>query len=69
MLDLAFHKGKALLEAGCVFSEFGTRRRRSYAAQDLVMQGLVRAAREVNESGNLNGTSNVRTASFVVCLS
>ena len=68
MLDLAFQKGKTFLEAGCVFSEFGTRRRRSYAAQDLVMQGLIRATREVSESGNLNGTSNVRATSFVVCL-
>ncbi|KAF8638189.1 hypothetical protein AX17_002386 [Amanita inopinata Kibby_2008] len=59
---LAFQKGKTLIEAGCSFSEFGTRRRRSYAAQDAVMQGLVRATKETAGGGALSGTSNVHLA-------
>ncbi|KAK2463479.1 hypothetical protein APHAL10511_004565 [Amanita phalloides] len=59
--DLAFQKGKTLFEAGCVISEFGTRRRRSYAAQDLVIAGLIRAAKE-GISGSLHGTSNLHLA-------
>lgn len=61
-LELAKHKGTVLLNHGCKFSEFGTRRRRSFKNQDIVMQGLVESAR-VRESTELNpsflGTSNV----------
>jgi nicotinate phosphoribosyltransferase len=65
--ELAFNKGHALLEGGCVFSEFGTRRRRDYHTHDLVMQGLVQAQKEYTASGNeaggkLTGTSNVHFA-------
>ncbi|KAM6504411.1 nicotinate phosphoribosyltransferase [Amanita muscaria] len=59
--DLAFQKGKTILEAGCSFSEFGTRRRRSYTTQDIVMQGLMRAS-NVCKTGTFNGTSNVHLA-------
>ncbi|KAF8622569.1 hypothetical protein AX15_006917 [Amanita polypyramis BW_CC] len=59
--ELAFQKAKTLLEAGCVFSEFGTRRRRSYIAQDVVMQGLIRAAEEASIPGAIT-TSNVHLA-------
>lgn len=55
-------RGKAmrLIEAGCVFSDFGTRRRASFEAQDT----LVRAMKECNDSavdgaGRFCGTSNV----------
>lgn len=58
--DLAYQKGKALLEAGCAFSEFGTRRRRSFHTQDLVVKALVKASRDTPNSGKLTGTSNVR---------
>ncbi|EEB08163.1 nicotinate phosphoribosyltransferase [Schizosaccharomyces japonicus yFS275] len=58
-LDKAFDKGKRLIENGCVFSEFGTRRRRDVHTQDLVMQGLVKARQEVNGAGAFSGTSNV----------
>ncbi|KAJ7284818.1 Quinolinate phosphoribosyl transferase [Mycena rebaudengoi] len=59
---LAYDKGRALLEADCVFSEFGTRRRRSYETQDIVIKGLVRASQDVQSNGKLSGTSNVHFA-------
>lgn len=60
--ELAFDKGKTLLEAGCPVSEFGTRRRRSFRTQDLVVRAFVRATIEItNTVGRFNGTSNVRS--------
>lgn len=61
----AFDKGMRLLEAGCVFSEFGTRRRRDYHTQALVFRGLTKAAKEAEKRGlpgKLSGTSNVHLA-------
>ncbi|KAJ5707929.1 Nicotinate phosphoribosyltransferase [Penicillium malachiteum] len=63
--EKAFRKGSTLLENGCVFSEFGTRRRRDYHTQDIVMKGLTRAAEEGRKNGwkgALTGTSNVHFA-------
>ncbi|EFE44392.1 hypothetical protein TRV_00807 [Trichophyton verrucosum HKI 0517] len=63
--EKAFRKGCALLENGCIFSEFGTRRRRDYHTQNLVMEGLTRAAKKGAEEGfkgKLAGTSNVHFA-------
>ncbi|KAF8962685.1 nicotinate phosphoribosyltransferase [Flammula alnicola] len=59
--EIAYSKGKTLLEAGCHFSEFGTRRRRSFRAQDIVVQALVRASHDIG-TGGLSGTSNVHLA-------
>lgn len=64
-VEKAYNKGTALLEGGCIFSEFGSRRRRDYHTQDLVLQGLCRAADEgakAGWSGKLSGTSNVHFA-------
>jgi Nicotinate phosphoribosyltransferase (NAPRTase) N-terminal domain/Nicotinate phosphoribosyltransferase (NAPRTase) family len=59
----AYGKGVTLLENGCIFSEFGSRRRRDYHTHDLVMKGLTRAAADKKESpGKLSGTSNVHFA-------
>lgn len=63
--ERAFEKGQTLLEAGCTFSEFGTRRRRDYHTQALVFRGLVRASKQAEArglSGKLSGTSNVHLA-------
>ena len=63
--EQAYEKGAKLLNNGCMFSEFGTRRRRDYHTHDLVMKGLTRAARLSEEqkwSGKLTGTSNVHMA-------
>lgn len=63
--EQAYDKGIRLMERGCVFSEFGTRRRRDYRTQDLVMRGLTRAASTASErgwKGKMGGTSNVHFA-------
>ncbi|CAZ79944.1 unnamed protein product [Tuber melanosporum] len=64
--EKAFAKGMQLLENGCLLSEFGTRRRRSYHTQELVLNGLVRAMAHYEKSGGrkgkLSGTSNVHFA-------
>jgi nicotinic acid phosphoribosyltransferase len=45
------------------FSEFGTRRRRSFQVQDLVLRGLIEGHEELKAKGGkhgvLTGTSNV----------
>lgn len=64
-VEKAYQKGRALLEGGCIVSEFGSRRRRDYHTQDLVLQGLRRAADEGQKAGwpgKLTGTSNVHFA-------
>jgi nicotinate phosphoribosyltransferase len=62
-LEKAKAKGLRLIKAGCVFSEFGSRRRRDYHTQDLVNKGLAEAAKESKEEpGKLSGTSNVHFA-------
>ncbi|KAI1384213.1 nicotinate phosphoribosyltransferase [Hypoxylon trugodes] len=61
----AYEKGIRLLEAGCIFSEFGTRRRRDYHTQALVFRGLVKSSKEGEKRGlpgTLSGTSNVHLA-------
>ena len=63
--ERAYDKGRKLLSHGCTFSEFGSRRRRDYHTQDLVLQGLRRAAADAQErswKGKLSGTSNVHFA-------
>lgn len=63
--DKAFEKGIKLLEAGCVASEFGTRRRRDYHTQALVFRGFVKASKAGQERGlpgKISGTSNVHLA-------
>jgi nicotinate phosphoribosyltransferase len=63
--DMAYEKGMRLLESGCVFSEFGTRRRRDYHTQALVIRGLLRARRDGEKRGfpgKISGSSNVHLA-------
>ncbi|KAI5301850.1 nicotinate phosphoribosyltransferase [Ascosphaera pollenicola] len=63
--EKAYQKGVELLQNGCVFSEFGSRRRRDYHTHDTVMKGLCRAAEEGKEKGwpgKFLGTSNVHFA-------
>lgn len=61
----AEEKALTLLSFGCAFSEFGTRRRRSFKSQELVMRGLVagdvkfQSSSSANVSAGLRGTSNV----------
>lgn len=55
----AYSKGKILAESDCIISEFGTRRRRSYRTQDLVVDELIKAYKNTPGRGRLAGTSNV----------
>ncbi len=57
--EQAYEKGLQLLGAGCIVSEFGSRRRRDFHTQDIVIQGLVKASKEDDFPGKLSGTSNV----------
>lgn len=60
--ELAREKTRVLLANGCTFSEFGTRRRRSFETQDMVVASICEEAR-TNENGSLFlGTSNVLLA-------
>ena len=52
-------KGRRLIEAGCVFSEFGTRRRASFKAQDTVIRSLKESGQDCSGKGRFVGTSNV----------
>ena len=56
-VELAGQKAEALENAGCVFIDFGTRRRRNYETQDIVV-------REMHDAAKFNfvGTSNVHLA-------
>ncbi len=59
----AYQKAERLLDAGCIFSDFGTRRRASFQAEETV----VRAFRDCydahkHEGGKVVGTSNVYLA-------
>ncbi|KAL8942999.1 MAG: hypothetical protein Q9211_001148 [Gyalolechia sp. 1 TL-2023] len=61
----AYDKGCKLLQHGCIFSEFGSRRRRDYRTHDLVIQGLQRAAADGQArrwKGKFSGSSNVHFA-------
>ena len=67
---LAKHKGQQLVSSGIRFSEFGTRRRRSFETQRLVIEGLLQGEKEASSSssssssnlGKVVGTSNVYLA-------
>lgn len=64
-MDNAKHKAMQLLESGCAFSEFGSRRRRDYKTHELVMTGLLEAQKATQGRGvpgKFGGTSNVHFA-------
>ncbi len=54
-----FAKGERLLEAGCSFSDMGTRRRASFEAQDTVVRAMSDCDRSKEYPGHFVGTSNV----------
>jgi nicotinate phosphoribosyltransferase len=60
--ERAFLKAERLIRGGCVFSEFGTRRRRDYRTQDLILRGLLAASKALDGPGKFGGTSNVHFA-------
>lgn len=58
----AQRKAEVLLQTGCTLSEFGTRRRRSYHIQDLVISSILKAKEKLPGKGRFSGTSNVHFA-------
>jgi nicotinate phosphoribosyltransferase len=63
----ALEKGKRLIEGGCIFSEFGTRRRRNAQVQDVVVSALKAASLKFPGptgpgTSYFSGTSNVHLA-------
>lgn len=56
----SYHKAARMIEAGCIFSDFGTRRRASFAVQDTVVRAMSDCQKKNKESaGHFIGTSNV----------
>ncbi|GAA5874479.1 hypothetical protein JCM16303_005865 [Sporobolomyces ruberrimus] len=61
-------KGQELFTSGCAVSEFGSRRRRTHLAHDIIMRGLISADKEygsgsgIEGRGRLAGTSNLHFA-------
>lgn len=57
-----YEKGKKLLAAGCIFSDFGTRRRASFEAEDTVVRAMKDCANSQKWPGTFVGTSNIYLA-------
>ncbi len=60
--EKAYRKAERLLEAGCVYSDFGTRRRASLQAEDIVVRAMRDCCRSKTWPGKFVGTSNVYLA-------
>ncbi len=58
----SYAKARRLLEAGCVYSDFGTRRRLSFKAEDTLVRAMTTCARSQQWPGSFAGTSNVYLA-------
>ncbi len=55
----SFRKAEKLIEAGCWFSDFGTRRRASFKTQDIVTKAMKDCQDKIDGNGKFVGTSNV----------
>ena len=60
--DKTFHKAERLLKAGCVFTDFGTRRRASFEAEETVIKAMKDCYNSRQWKGKFVGTSNVYLA-------
>lgn len=58
----SYGKAERMIEAGCQFSDFGTRRRASFEAQERAVRAMTECSREVKGKGRFCGTSNVYLA-------
>lgn len=58
----SYRKAERLLEAGCVYSDFGTRRRLSFEAEDTLVRAMTDCGRTKEWPGMFVGTSNVYLA-------
>lgn len=57
-----YEKASRLLEAGCVYSDFGTRRRLSFQAEETVVKAMKECYNSQKWNGKFVGTSNVYLA-------
>lgn len=55
-------KAARLIDAGCTFSDFGTRRRASFQAQDTAVRAMKECQEQIGGPGTFIGTSNVYLA-------
>ncbi|MBD5213488.1 MAG: nicotinate phosphoribosyltransferase [Bacteroidales bacterium] len=55
----SYGKARRLISGGCDFSEFGTRRRASFAVQDTVVKAMSECGKAIAGPGRFVGTSNV----------
>lgn len=55
----SYEKARRLIEAGCTFSDFGTRRRASFEAQDTAIKAMKECQERLAGPGRFIGTSNV----------
>ncbi|MDE6010483.1 MAG: nicotinate phosphoribosyltransferase [Muribaculaceae bacterium] len=60
--ERTYSKGERMFAEGCAVSEFGTRRRASFEAQDVAVGALKEASEHTTGTGRLAGTSNVYLA-------
>lgn len=60
--DRSKEKARRLIDAGCSFSDFGTRRRASFKAQETAVRAMKECDIEMNGPGRFTGTSNVYLA-------
>lgn len=58
----SYDKAARLIDAGCSFSDFGTRRRASFEAQDTLVKAMKRCNDDHCGKGKFTGTSNVYLA-------
>ncbi|MBD5357111.1 MAG: nicotinate phosphoribosyltransferase [Bacteroides sp.] len=60
--DKSYKKAERLINSGCSFSDFGTRRRASFAIQETVVKAMKECQNNSNGPGKFVGTSNVYLA-------
>ena len=58
----SYGKARRLIEAGCMFSDFGTRRRASFRAQETAVKAMKDCQESIHGPGKFIGTSNVYLA-------
>lgn len=58
----SYDKARKMIEAGCVFSDFGTRRRASFQAQETAVRAMKDCQANMAGPGKFTGTSNVYLA-------
>lgn len=60
--EKSYKKAERLIRAGCKFSDFGTRRRASFATQDTVVKAMSQCNKDMDGPGSFVGTSNIYLA-------